>query len=140
MAPGTLHERIVKKACKDGWQRGNWRKPFLATCGNNPMWQGEIESSDGRALIADMTMHPDAWRLIVEGPDTPEKEWGYPVLVLEFLEVEITHPMPLLKREDYRQLWRRFDATSCFHFRVYRSDRYVPMMLWLDTGTAYEKE
>lgn len=59
--------------------------------------------------------------------------------MLEFLEVEIAHPMTLEKREAYTALWWRFDASDMFHFRCYVAERYGEIKLWLDTETAYEE-
>jgi hypothetical protein len=141
----SLHKRIVANARYEGWQTaGNWKKAFLDKCRENPEWQGEAEADTDDAgryeLFADIRCIPDGWRLKVEGPETETPNgdpWSYPVLVLEFLEVEITHPMPLNKRDAYMSLWWTMDATSCFHFRVYRAERYGPIQLWLDHGAAY---
>jgi hypothetical protein len=137
----TLHDRIVEKACRDdGWQTGDWRRAFLALCREHPAWQGEIEDDGDDGLFAGVTIRPDAWRLCKEGPETPRDDpWSYDVLVLEFLEVEITHPMSLDKRRAYVNLWWRFDASNCFHFRVYRAERYTAPHLWLDTATVYDE-
>lgn len=138
----TLHDRIIEKACRDGgWQRGDWRRAFLTKCRTHPAWIGEVEDAGSLSeLLGDFRPCPDAWRLVEEGPNTPKDDpWNYDMLVLEFLEVEIAHPMSLAKRRAYVGLWWRLDSTTRFHFRVYRAERYKAPELWLDTHTVYDE-
>lgn len=145
MSRNTLHEKIIDRACRDeGWKRGNWKVALRAKLREEP-WVHEAEEMLGDILEIRRT--PDAYRIIVEGPsddqdfkpDVINEEWGYSVLVLEFLEVEIGHPMPLEKRRDYTGLWWRFDASDLCHLRVYIAERYGPIKLWLDTDTIYQE-
>ena len=141
----TLHKRILANARYQGWETGGgWKKAFQTKCRDDETWQGEFETDTDDTghyeLFDDVRCIPDGWRLKVEGPETPTPNgdpWPYPVLVLEFLEVEISHPMPLEKRDQYMDLWWLMDGTSCFHFRVYRAERYGPIVLWLDHDAAY---
>lgn len=136
-----LHTFIVRRECRnDGWQTGNWKTGFAKAAKGNDQFAGEFEESEdnGNGIWDGMPiLIPDAWRVVVEGPETEGKHWGGPVMVLEFLEVEISHPIPFDKHRNYVHLWWRFDGTSCFHFRVYRIGRYGPSTLWLDTETAH---
>ncbi len=84
-------------------------------------------------MLAEVTCVPDAWRLKVEGP---EQGWGYLVLVLEFLEVEVTHHVDDRKLVQYNNLWWALDATDMFHFRVFRMDRYGIVTPLLTEETA----
>lgn len=149
MRADTLHEALIDKLCRngEGWQRGNWKSAFIKRARQNAWWAGEIEDDNGKpdrdaidALFGGLPrLIPDAFRFTVEGPDTPNQHWGSEVLILEFLEVEIGHPMPLNKRRNYVTLWWRLDASSSFHFRVYRVERYGSPVLWLDHDAAYEE-
>lgn len=138
----TLHEFIVRRECRNnGWQTGNWKTGFAKAAKADPRFEGEFTETEnnGDEIWGDMPrMIPDAWRIVAEGPETEGKDWGCPVLVLEFLEVEIGHPIPFEKHRNYAQLWWRFDGTSCFHFRVYRIGRYGPAELWFDFQAALE--
>lgn len=134
----TLHTHIIDWACKKhGWHRGNWRKALAEKCKENPYWQSALEVD--AEIFETISRHPDAWRIVTEGPKTPGVKWNYDVLVLEFLEVEISHPMPLDKRQDYVDWWWQFDGTDFFHFRVYRVERYGEIKLYLDTDTVYDE-
>ena len=136
----TLHNAIIEKACRDGWQRGSWKQAFVAKCRERPDWEGEITDDGVREeLLDDFRRIPDAWRFVVEDENTSGQKWNYPVLILEFLEVEIAHPMPLEKRREYVAFWWRLDSTTNFHFRVYRAERYKAPELWLDTETIYHE-
>lgn len=136
-----LHSFIVRRECREnGWQRGNWKTGFAKAAKANEEFADEfIESEDnGDQIWGDIPiLIPDAWRIAFEGPETEGKNWGCPVLVLEFLEVEVSHPIDYDKHHNYVHLWWRFDGTSCFHFRVYRIGRYGPATLWLDVETAH---
>lgn len=137
----SLHEKIIDRAAKEGWQRGNWKSALRAKL-KEELWADE--ALDILDDISDVRRTPDAWRLRVEGPanvkpDVINEDWNYPVLVLEFLEVEISHPMSLDKRRDYTAIWWRFDASDAFHFRGYIAERYGPIKCWLDTETIYEE-
>lgn len=133
----TLHDRLVDLFCRnDGWKTGPWKPAFRAKCRENPAWLGDFEDGGKDDLWAGIRFNPDAWRLVVEGADTPNTPWNYDVLIVEFLEIEIFHPIPLDKRRNLIDLWWRFDSTSCFHMRVYCAGRYGDAKLWLDTESA----
>jgi hypothetical protein len=137
-----LHRFIVQRECRNnGWQTGRWKAGFAKAAKADPRFAGEFAESEnnGDEIWGDIpTLIPDAWRVVVEGPETEGKNWGCPVMVLEFLEVEIGHPIPFEKHRNYVHLWWRFDGTGCFHFRVYRIGRHGPAALWLDTETAHQ--
>jgi hypothetical protein len=136
----TLHEAIIERACRrDGWHVGGWKKAFLAKCRANPSWCDEVTGDLVQDLFAEFRQIPDAWRLVVEDEHTPGMDWNHPVLVLELLEVEISHPMSLDKRRAYVGLWHRFDGSDHFHLRIYRAERYQPPMLWLDFDTIHDE-
>lgn len=133
----NLHNAIITHARRHGgWQTIGWRDGFRAACRENAAWQSEIDGDGFDELFGDFILRPDAWRIVKEGPDTPDMDWERDVLVLEFLEVEIAHPMPLTKRRDYIDLWMRLDGSDHFHLRVYRAERYMPITCWLDFDTV----
>lgn len=127
----SIHNRIITSALRQGWQTGNWREAFIKKCKENPDWYTSLTEDEtdpdtpggiGNILWHGFNGRPDAWRIVVEGD----------LLVMEFLEVEVTHPMPLHKRDAYIWMWWRFDGTDYFHMRGYRADRYGPIVVWLD--------
>lgn len=138
----TLHDSILQRECRrDGWQTGNWKTAFAKAARADEQFHDEfVESEDnGNELWEGIRRSPDAWRIVTEGPETPGKDWGCPILVLEFLEIEIAHPMPLDKRDDYIDLWWRFDGSSVFHLRVYHIGRYGTASVWLDMDTVHQE-
>lgn len=138
-----IHSFIIRRECRNsGWQTGRWKEGFAKAAKSDDRFAGEFEESEdnGDGIWGGIPiLVPDAWRVVVEDENTPGKDWSYPILVLEFLEVEITHPIPVAKRRNYVNLWWRFDGTSCFHFRVYHIGRYGPAELWLDVNAAIEE-
>lgn len=138
----TLHDFILQRECRrDGWQTGNWKTAFAKAARADEQFRDEfVECEDnGRELWEGIRRTPDAWRIVTEGPGTPDKNWSYPVLVLEFLEIEISRPMDLDKRADYISLWWRFDGSSVFHLRVWHIGRYGPATVWLDMDTVHQE-
>src|SRR6185295_2646526 len=100
MSRDTLHEALIDQLCRtDGWQRGPWKLAFLTKCKEHPHWAGEVAEGAYDEIWGGLPrLIPDAFRLVVEGPQTPGVSWGGDTLILEFLEVEISHPIPLNKR------------------------------------------
>jgi hypothetical protein len=162
--PSKLHEDLVQHACRsDGWSSAKgWRKAFAAIANTNPMWASEYnprtkqdiaalaaqgydvddmapgELTDYAEAIRDTTVNPDAWRIVVEGAGPfIDETWSYPVLVLEFLEVEVTHGIGNDKMNKYRNLWWAFDASSSFHMRVYHMDKFGITRPYMTTETIY---
>lgn len=138
----TLHEAIIERAIRhDGWQRGDWRAAFIKRCQEQKHWQADLYDNDqGREIWGGFRRNPDAWRIVAEDEATPGREWLKPILVMEFLEVEIEHAMPLEKRRAYTGLWWRFDGTGAFHCRVYTAGRYGRITCWLDEDTIHHEE
>jgi hypothetical protein len=88
-------------------------------------WTSDDENDERRGTeILDMILEvrsiPDAWRIWIEDN---EAGWCLPMLVLEFLEVEVRHHISQSKMEEYEQLWWRLDGTEHFRFRGYRMDQ-----------------
>jgi hypothetical protein len=137
MAEKSMHERIIDDACaRDGWQRRGWRIA-IAKAFDDPSWAGEYAEDVEPAewvwpLFRDLSRVPDAWRIRFEGK---EHGWGHPVMVIEFLEVEISHPMGERKEHDYIAIWSALDDTDFYHFRVFRRFWTDPMHLWLGEVT-----
>ncbi len=128
----TLHNRLIDFACEHGWQRTGWKAAVRKELSKEP-WSEE--ASDTLELIESMPCIPDAWRIRIEqegeGPG-----WSYPVLVLELLEVEVTHPIDSVKLGYYEQLWWDFDGTSNLHLRIFRMDRYGFVLPFLTEGIS----
>jgi hypothetical protein len=140
LPPDTLHNRLVARAVReDDWQTGPWRSAVRRRF-REPPWAGDgNEDPELVQDIIDMVLRlrgiPDAWRIRAEGK---EAGWGHSVLVLEFLEVEVTHQVPHWKVAEYAALWWLLDATSKFHFRVFRIDRYGLMSPLVTEDTIHE--
>jgi hypothetical protein len=134
----TLHKQLIKRAESDGWIRmersvsGDWRAAFARTI-RQPRWSGEAEELGD--VIKSKVLHPDAWRINVEGADTGR--WNYDVLVLEFLEVEVTGKMSADKKRAYERLWLAFDSTALLAFRVFHMDRFGVVRPFLTDGTIH---
>ena len=118
------HDELIARATKDGWIRGHAWRAALHHIGS------ERGYDELKVLEEDLTSdlpRPDAWRIVIEGPETPNQFWNYEVVVLEFLEVEVTSGITQAKDEWYRFLWDIFDATHFFHLRIWHMDRFGVM-------------
>lgn len=137
------------------WKRLPWKRTVLrklreepwvdeADCsgatGDDDDWRRLLSKVDEdelawpiRSMLLQVKCVPDAWRLRVEGP---KEGWGYPVLVLEFLEIEVTNHIDDRKLIQYNNLWWGLDGTDMFHFRVFRMDRYGIVTPLLTEDTA----
>lgn len=122
MAGGELHEQLIQGLCTQGWQTGNWRPALRKAAQANAFWKSEIADRETIEVLKLSTEHPDAWRFVTEGEDTGR--WSYDVLVIEFMEVEISHPVSAEKAQGYIDLCRLLDGTAFFHFRAFRMDKY----------------
>lgn len=155
MAQGKLHDLLIQRACDtDGWTRLTrktpWREPFVTACRDNDEWWGEIaggiDEETGEFVESELTtvfrsfsVLPDAWRLRHETPETPNtSRWGYDVLVLEFLEVEVDHGITDAKLNAYLDLWWAFDASSSFCMRVFHMDRFGIVRPYLTEDTIMD--
>lgn len=161
----SLHERLITHACTNhGWTRtekDDWRLAFGAACHEQDEWIGEFapestmltaaeaeelgmqegdvitDESELAEVLREFSYRPDAWRLSRESPDTPGQNWSYPVLVLEFLEVEVTNGIVGNKKQAFINLFWAFDCSSSFYFRVWHMDRFGITRLYLDETTVY---
>lgn len=116
---GALHKHLIEEELKNGWRTGKWRVPFLQMLDADP-WK---RASDPFLVshINKFSFIPDLWRITVEGE---KNGWGHDVLVVEFLEVEVTSPVTPEKCKAYQGLYWTFDGTEAFHLRVFRKDRW----------------
>jgi hypothetical protein len=126
----TLHNSLIDLACQHGWNRTGWKAAARNRLSEEP-WKEEAEII--LDIIEATPCIPDAWRFRLEqegeGPG-----WSYPVLVLELLEVEVTHPIDENKLQLYERLWWNMDGTSYLHLRVFRMDRYGNVLPFLAEG------
>lgn len=122
--PMKHHDLLIEQAAKDGWVRGyGWRRSILREARKSDFCMGEwSELTESLDFIE--SPHPDAWRISVEDENTVDECWNYPVVVLEFLEVEVTSGITQGKDDVYRFLWDVFDATHYFHLRIWHMDRF----------------
>lgn len=135
------HERLIEQAAAQGWAKStaasNWRAGFRRAT-RERYWRDRA-GEDVQEIIDLVAARPDAWRITIEGPETPDAEWSHPVMVLEFLEVEVTNRINEDKRDHYRDIWGMFDGTDFFHFRVWRMDRFGYILPYVvDINTAYD--
>jgi hypothetical protein len=133
MSSPSLHEKLIALACQNGWSTGPWKAAFRRKLQSDE-WHHEAEGV--LSVLRATRCIPDAWRIRVEGEDLG---WGYDVLVLELLEVEVTHPVSREKIAQYENLWWAMDYTSAYHLRVHRMDRYgnVLPLLTEESATAF---
>lgn len=137
MAQSHLHQNLIDHACRtQGWTNAKaWRKAFLRKCQDNPEWASEMRGTEVREVLDECSFNPDAWKLTVENRDT---------LVLEFLEVDVSHAVTPAKHAIYTSLWWAFDSSSSFVLRVYMMDRFgiirpyltpenIHQVLWSET-------
>lgn len=130
------HDTLITQACQDGWVRGfGWRKPLMEIVKYNPLLAGEWPELAESIACAE-TPRPDAWRIVIEDQNTPDTFWSYPVLVLEFLEVEVTSGVTQDKDELYRYLWDVFDATHYYHLRIWHMDRFGVVRPYITNSTS----
>src|SRR5258706_13473848 len=123
----SLHNRLIAQACAADWNKGGWKKAIRETL-LQPSWAcddaDQVEDVDEVGILFDrVKCVPDAWRIKVEGECT-EAGWLHPVLVLEFLEVEVSHRIDDNKWAELTRFWFALDATGYFHLRVYRMDQF----------------
>lgn len=140
MIPGTLHQQLVKKAQEQGWQVGGWRASLFKKCCENPEWAAEMffdddQESELHETVMELWTRPDAWRISVEGKT---EGWSYDVLVLEFLEVEVTGRVDKDKQSAYRDLFWAFDAAASYHFRAWHMDRFGTIRPYITEDTIYK--
>jgi len=120
----THHDALINRAIQDGWIRGHaWRAALCDQAQTAPSWVGEwSELSEG---FSDALPRPDAWRIVIEGK----------LLVLGFLEVEVTSGVTESKDDWYRWLWDIFDATAYYHLRIWHMDRFGVIRPYLTEST-----
>lgn len=135
MPISNLHEQLVDQAVKQGWHRVGWRKAFKARLATLP-WTGDAK--DVAEIIDQVAVVPDAWRVVHEGPITSGRRWGCSIVVLEFLEVDVTHCANQDKWAEYQDLWWQFDGTGHFQFRAFRMDRYGNIHPYVTEDTIYD--
>ena len=162
--PSKLHEDLIQHACRsDRWSnKPGWRKAFAAKAKTNPAWAGEYspytkediaalaaqgedvedmvpgELTEYAKAVRDLLVNPDAWRIVTEGPGPSiDETWRYPVLILEFLEVEVTNGIDKAKMNKYRNLWWAVDESSSLHMRVYHMDKFGVVRPYMTSQTIH---
>lgn len=116
--PQALHKQLIKKACDTaGWKsdtnRRGWRPAFRAML-NDPRWIDERD--EVLEHLSDFVARPDAWRIWVRDEDA--------MLFLEFLEVEVSHPIDEEKKEHYKWFWWALDGSDGVRLQIWRMDRF----------------
>jgi hypothetical protein len=122
----TLHARLLALAQRDGWNVGGWKSGIEKRLRMKPWWGDEAE--DFLYALRGTSCIPDAWRVCVEGP---RQGWGYPVLVMEVLEVEVSHQLSKAKISAYARLAADADCFYDLEFRLFRLDRFGFLLLVL---------
>lgn len=117
----TKHQELVAQLLNAGWtEPREWRKAVRAVAATEP-WCGDggTEAEDVSKILADCRVTPDAWRLVVEGPD---EGWCYPVIVLEVAEAVVRHDLDAGKLAIYEEMWMNLDALDHWYLRLWRVD------------------
>lgn len=125
------HNALIARACQEGWTRGHGWQSDLYRIGHE---RGYGELAELRESLQFSLPRPDAWRISIEGPDD---HWSYPVVVLEFLEIEVTSGITAAKHDLYEFLWDIFDATHYFHLRIWHMDRFGVVRPYLTNSTHH---
>jgi hypothetical protein len=115
-----LHQRLLNYACEtSGWQRNKnasgWRKAVAAMLVNEP-WTEERE--DVLGCMSDLRARPDAWKLSID-------DEGF--MVIEFLEIEVSHHISEDKKVDYQKFYWRIDGSDGVILRIWRMDRWASL-------------
>ena len=134
MTADTLHARMIAAACRDhGWQLGNWQEA-LAQKLSDAQWHNPNydEVPDVLEMAAHVWGRPDAWKIREEAPEPGQ---AHAILVLDFLEVEVTHHIEDDKLANYETLWWGLDASDIMELQVYRLDRFGILSPLLTKGT-----
>lgn len=118
------HDALIDMAVQDGWVRGHGWRSDLHRIGRA---RGYGELAELEESFSDALPRPDAWR-IIEQPR---------LVILEFLEVEVTSGVTQQKDDWYRWLWDSFDATSYFHLRIWHMDRFGVVRPYITDSTHY---
>lgn len=118
------HEALIDGLVADGWTRSKgWKEAVRALVLQEPFC-GQ-DGVDGLALsesFSEAPIHPDAYRLLVEGPG---HGWGeHQVLVIELAEVVVTHRISQAKLAQYANLWWNCDGSGYCHLRLYVMDEF----------------
>jgi hypothetical protein len=133
--PSELHEQLIEQARVEGWNKDRWKKAFLHRIKFDWEYDWYDENEDILEAINKSWCRPDAWRIVVEGP---EHGWNFPLLILEFLEVEVSHQIDQSKKNAYIHLWFAFDDTQAFMLRVFRMDRFGNTFPYITENTVFE--
>lgn len=117
------HQRLVGGLVGEGWSLKGWRDGVYTMLRNLGALTGEQDAwMDVPEILDDFKktrLIPDAWRIVVEGK---QQGWLHNVLVIEFMEVEVTHPLPAEKVAMYDNLWWALDYTEYLYFRLWKMD------------------
>ena len=122
----TLHESIIDLACRNGWQRIDWKTPIRQLLKRAPY---RDDADIVESALTQFMRAADAWRIVEEQPGI---KWAHSVVVIELLEVDVNHPITPEKLNSYTRLWYALDCSEYFHLRVYRADRFGMVTPYLD--------
>ena len=144
----TLHSKLIDYALTLGWNKNGFRQAVKDKLSILPWSENYQEcnlceekdecehyNKDKRCYcnenlecFSDFHALPDCWRMRIEFPgdkiDGVTVEWNYPILVIEALEVIVTHDLNEYKIGEYSDLWWRMDSSERIFFRLYQMDRF----------------
>lgn len=119
----THHDDLIRQMTRDGWTRGHSWRSSLRRIGRA---KGYSELAELEESFSSELPRPDAWRIVEEES----------LVVLEFLEIEVTSGVTQEKDQTYRWLWDIFDATHFFHLRIWHMDRFGVVRPYIVNSTA----
>lgn len=112
----SLHQNYVDKFLQANWNNMRIRKNLLKLT-KTSFWKEEDFIEDYIEEIKEFSKVPDAWRVVQEN-------WGNrKVMVLECVEVTISHDLSMNKLISYENLWWAFDDSETMHLRVYKVNK-----------------
>jgi hypothetical protein len=135
--PRTLtRAQLLKAAAQEGWQRIGWRRATRQALAEMLRRHRQLRryGEEANAILeclADFRARPFAWRLKVEGK---AEDWGHPVLVVEFLEMNVTKA----KLTEHTRLWWGLDASELMHLRTFLLDKTGRISPLVTDETIYD--
>lgn len=129
------HRALIAELVANGWRTRGWRADILKRMAMRP-WCGEdwMDYEEIRDRLPGVRITPDAFRISL----LPQRD--YPaLLVLDMVEVVVTHGLTKNKTAHYLNLWWDFDGSDRCHLRVWTVDVYGRWGSLLD-GTPFNVE
>ncbi len=125
------HKDIIEYYHNQGWKKHKMKKHLRKRLLQKPWCNDEsVFVEDIIERINECGFLPDCWRCVIE-------RWNWHVLVLECLEVCVTHRLTETKLINYSNLWMDFDASDRLHLRLFRVNSDYTMSTVMNNAPLY---